>query len=392
MKPAALLAVLLALAPHAAAHGDDRETPYDPLSIDLALHPDAAGALLEAPPPAGAVAFRAGEPNAPHPPLDFGYAVPGRFVAAADATLTLRVSIARPMALHDQAGDSFEVSLLRGGKPIEGATAKARLPQASVGVLSGADAAEAEATLRTTGLPLEPGDALTLRIRPLMPVLPPDALKLLVGGKDPPALLFPHLRIPTVQDLGLQDAPLEQALLSAPLPATTGAVVYYDLQVSHASAELKDAPPAEGRRAFLLLRGVEAPADAHAHHEFPDADRRMGAAHQFQVGDRLVRVHPGVVVKVPLAPGADGLTTTVACVLHCPEGGFERTLQLLRADDPSGATGGTLIPPPRSTKGIPVSKDAPAEEEKNLLPAPPLLPAAALGLAGGLLAARRARR
>ena len=390
MKAPALLAVLLVLAPLAAAHGDDRETPYDPLALDLALHPDGAGAMAEAKPQAGAVEFRGGEANAPHPPLDFAYPLPGRFLVDADAKATLRFAVERPMVLQDQAGDSFEVSLLLADKPVEGASAKVKLTQASLGVVGGGEANVAEATLRTKGLAVGKGDVLTLRVRPLMPVVPPGGLKLLVGGETPSALAFPLLRVPTVQDLGLQDAPLDQSLLSAPLPSSSGQVVYYDLQVSHASVELRGAEPANGRRAFLLLRGVEPSEDAHRHHEFLDAERRMGAAHQFQVGDRLVRVHPGVVVKVPLTPGPDGLTTSVACVLNCPENGFQRTLQLLQADDPSGATGGTLIPPPRSTKGIPVSEDAPIEEERNLLPAPALLAVAAL--AAGGLGLRRARR
>jgi hypothetical protein len=389
MKAPVLLAALLVLAPLASAHGDDAEAAYDPLALDLLLHVDAAGALVETPPAAGSVAFRPGEPNAPHPPLEFTYPLPGRFLAMADAKATLVVNVERPMVLQDKDGNSFEISLAHAGEPVPGASVIVKVPPPAPGIPSAVGPIQTltlEATLKTTGLMLNESAPLALRVRPLMPLLPPDALKLLVGGTET-SLAFPLLRVPTLDDLGLQDARMDQTLATAALPRSTSTVAYLDLRVSHASVDLVAADPVAGRKAFLVLRGVESPADAHAHHEFPDRDRRAGAAHQFQVGTTLVRVHPGVAVKVPLSPGPDGLTVTVKCVLNCPEGGFERTLQLLQADDPSGATGGTLIPPPRSTKGIPVSQDAPAEDEKNLLPLATLAPLA--GLAVAALARRR---
>lgn len=409
LLPALLLTsgAFAALAPTAAAHGDDSEEPYDPLAFDLLLFAASEGKLTEALPKAASLYFQAGEPNAPHPPLDFAFTSPARLSLETEVRVRLAYAMDKPMPPANADGDSFELTLLLGGAPTN-ATAKLKLPQTGFGLVGGGEPDVLEATVPLAGLRVGEGEGIGLRIRPLMPLIPPDSLRLLVGASaaapmPPPGttpgetegtmIFFPFVRIPTVADLRLQDAGTEEFLLAADPGFRSGtATVYFELRVMHATAELGPLETPNGRKAYLLLRGVESSADAHAHHETLDPAQRAGAAHLYQVGDRLVRVHPGVGVRVPLQPGSDGLNVAVKCVASCPGGGFERTIPLLQPDDPEGATGGTLIPPPRSTKGIPVSEDAPQEGKKSFLPAPgPLLVAAAVAVAAGLTLSRPAK-
>ena len=398
LLPALLLALpLLALATlPAAAHGDDAEEPYDPLSIDLPLFPAAGEKMVDAAPAEeSAVAFRAGGAGGAHPPLLFSYPIRGPYVAEEDARFTLRLRVERPMVLQDKDGNSFEVSLLAGDKPLTGSPALVKAGQATPGLPGSATALTAQGTLAVKGVLLPEQGEITLAVRPLMPVVPPEGLKLLVGGgAEATSLVFPHLRLPSLDRLGLQDDRLlsELPAASASTFRSGEAVAFHQLRVAHDKVEAVLAEPPANGVVQLILVGAESSADAHRHHEFPDPDRRVAAAHAFQVGDRLVRVHPGVMVRVLLDPGPDGLTTRVKCVLNCPEGGFERVLPVRPPDSPQGATGSTLIPPPRSTKGIPTSPDAPPEEARNLLPAPSAALLVAAALAGAALPARRPRR
>lgn len=367
-----VLAAALALAlPLASAHGDGAEAAYDPLALDARLHAAPDVTLGEDKPPEGGAFFPAGEPNKPQPPLDFAWTVPGALVLSGEAVVTLAASAEKPMVTRDRDGRSFEVVLLRNGEPVPGASARVGATDPAGTAALQPSPLRFEAKLKLDALALAKGDVLALRVQPLMPLVPAEGLRVLVGGDAGTRLYVPSARVPTVKDLGLQDAPLEEFLLAAEPGLQGGSgVVHHALRVDHDKAEFVDGGASGTGRAFLVLRGAESSAAAHEHHETLDPARRAGAAHQFQVGDRLVRVHPGVGVKVPLAPGPDGLTVTITCVLHCPVGGFERVVSLATPDDPSGATGSTLIPPPRSTKGIPVSEDAPADEDQNLLPAP----------------------
>lgn len=368
-----LLAVaLLVLSSTARAHGNDNESPYDPRVLDLTLLLS-EGAMTEEAPAEGAVYFRPGEANAPHPPLEFTYVAPSRLALEGDVTLRFLLAMDRPVALQDKDGGSFEVSLAHNHEILGSTTQRIRVSAPTTGILgTSTGTVQAEAKMSLGSLALANADTLTVLIRPLMPVLPPDALKIVVG-KPSSSLHLPLVRVPTLADMGLQDAPMQEFLLSdAPDLRSSATTFYYELRVDHARIEMPTREEAAGRKAFLVLRGVEGTADAHAHHEFGDDDRRRGAAHHFQVGKTLVRVHPGVGVVVPLVPGGDGLSTTVSCMLHCPEQGYLRTLHLITPDGPEGATGGTLIPPPRNPAGVPVSEDAPEDEEedKRLLPSP----------------------
>lgn len=373
-----LLALLLALAPAASAdEGHDHEAEgYDPLVLDIETWLAPPGALELVAPEAGAVHFASGDVQGPAPALTFALNAPVTFSPNGGVEAVLQLVADKPVVARDADGNALNVAFLLDGKPVPGAAQKVAF---SKPVLAPGDAEQVKVTLSLPGEALPEGASLALQIQPLMPALAEEALRINVGAQASRAT-FPHARIPTLDDLELQDAPsLIQFKLSNETFAPSDAnAALYTVNVRHDAVDVSGTKRATAAKMYVVLRGEETAADAEANHAFPDRERRVAAAHAFRVDDTLVRVHPGMGVVVILTWEGRNLSVPVTCVAHCPVNGWSTTL---RFDLPAGANatqpGSVLIPPPRSTTGIPVSEDAP--EEKLLVPAPWLAPLAALG-------------
>lgn len=370
----ALLALVLLLAPPlAGAHG--AASAYDPLVVEMHAFLTADGALAEAAPDAGEMAFPPSDPLEPGEPLVFALDAPVRFEPAGGLVVTLRLRAAQPVVARDADGNAFELSLLRDGAPVEGASR--RVPLADP-VLAPDARATLDAVVQAPGVVFEERSRLALQVRPLMP-LAEGALLLLVGPEGSRADL-PDMRVPRVADLKLQDAPLVEFVTENETFEPPEGSVATVVRVRHDRVE---APRAMliGSPTYLVLVGEEGEEEARSH-SFPDRPRRLAAAHELLVGDRLVRVHPGLGVVVPLTRTAD-----VTCARNCPPD-FRFSVPVQEAPRngsvPSQEPTGVLIPPPRSTAGIPVSQDAPPEDGRGV-PGPAL----AATLAAALLAARR---
>lgn len=391
------LLLLATLAQPALAHGEDAPPgAFDPLSLALHAYLTADGALSESPPTAGAVPLpptdaAPGLPGAPAPAgLAFVLAAPVRFVAGQGVEVALHLRAEKAVVARDADGDALELSLRRNGEAVPNATRRVPLGEP---LLAPGQAASVRAILQAPGVTFAQGDEIALAVRPLMPGLQEGALFVLVGGENASTADLHDMRVPTLADLALQETNLTQFLLETEdfvPPRGASATV---LRVLHDRVELAGTsgagPSGASGPAYLVLRGEEGAAEAAAH-STPDRARRVAAAHEFHMGETLIRVHPGVGVVVPIPPGT--ASASVNCLRNCPEGfGFLLRMGPEASDWPRAGPEeppSVLIPPPRSTSGIPVSKDAP--EERRALPQPGLLALAALA-AGAALGPPRTR-
>jgi hypothetical protein len=333
---------------------------YDPLTIRADVYPTAAGGFAYDPPPAGAIAFPASDPAAPPSALALSMRAPIRFRLDGGFDVTLQVEADKPLVARDQDGNAFELTLLVDGKP---ASEAKRVPLSAGPVLAPSERASAHALLPAPATLFSKGSNVTLLVKLLLPAVPEGALKLLVGAGASKATLD-VMRVPTVEDLELEDAPFPLFLpRNASFAPADGGVVR-TVRVGHASADFASPVESSGRRVYLVFVGDEPLADAQAAHAFPDRERRIDATHQFTVGGlgTLVRVHPGVAVVVPIGSGP--APVEIACARNCPAvaGGWRANVTFAPIDDAPGAPQDgqdALIPPPRSTDGIPTSQDAP---------------------------------
>lgn len=356
--------VLLALLPLAAAQGG----PYDPLDLAWTAHLAAQGTLVTDPPEAGALSFPASDPATPALPLAFTAPAPVSFRFAGGAEARFVVMAQAPLVARNGEGQSLEIALLADGAPA--AFARAALPP----VMAPGERAAVVAALVPAEAFVPKGATLALHVTALMPAVPADGLQLLVGPNA--TLAFGSLRVPSVTDLELGNAPLAEFALPDVHPIPSGSVAQ-DVLVTHAGLAFASTAEAQGRPVVLLLRGVEDAETARAQHGHVDRERRLAAAHEVLVGGTAVRVHPGVGVAVPIGAGPGPVL--VACGRNCGGGGGVVTFGANDATPPVIVTndGSVLIPPPRPTTGIPVSGDAPEEKATPWGP----LALAALGLA-----------
>ena len=336
---------------------------FDPLALPWVVRLAADGSLQEDAPAEGGVAFPPSDPATPALPLAFSATVPVTSTLGA-AQVHLVVVADRPLVARNGEGHSLEVALLVDGRPVATARHAHPLP-----LLAPGDRMTLALDLPTGEALAAEGAPLALHVTALMPAVPQDGLRLLVG-KDA-TLAFPALRASDARALRMQDGPLEDALATAAFPGAR------DVRVHHDRVE---ADALEGAR-FLAFRGVEeGGAEAAAAHAHANRSRRVEAAHAFTVGSALVRVHPGLAVVVPVAEGM-----RVACVKNCPSGGFEATVRAAAGNGTAGTTpatpggDGVLIPPPRATPTPAQEKEAPWG----------LVALAALVLAVGLTSRRR---
>lgn len=342
------LALLLILS-GAAAHG----TTYDPLVVELHGFLTSDGHISEATPAPGAVAFAASTPAAPAPALRFALAAPVRFEPGAPFEVTLSFRADKPVLPRDAEGHAFEVNVEPGGTATRIDLAEPILTPGSV--------ASASATVQAPGALFAEGANVTLTIRPLMP-LADGSLAVIIGGDSPSRFDAPDMRVPVPADLRMQDLPHTEFLLETEsfAPPATHAVNVFS--IGHDAIT----PPAAGawsaNGTYVVLRGDEPAASANQH-EHADRARRIEAAHEFRVNGLTARVHPGlgVVVRVLTQP------IRVECVRNCPAGytwTYAAPASSSSAVDPPSA----LIPPPRDTRGVPVSEDEPAEKATPILP------------------------
>lgn len=388
-RPRVLLPlVLLAAAPLAAAHGEDAPAgtgPFDPLRLQLHTWLDAEGGLaMDGAPAAASVPFAPPAPGAAtSPPLSFSLAMPVTATPGGPIEVELHLRADKAVVARDADGNAFEVSLLQEGAPIDGATKRVALADP---VLAPGSTPRVVLTLQAPGALLLEGEALTLVVAPLMAGLQEGALSLLVGGERASTLDMRDLRVPALAHLRLQEAPLREFLLDdedfRPPPGAVANV----LRVGHDRIDGPATVASARGGTYLVLRGEEGPEVAHRAHAHASRDARVAAAHELLVGDTPVRVHPGVGVVVQLPANA---TTTVTCARHCPAGGFSMTFATgddADADAAARAPQSSLIPPPRDTRGVPVSEDAP---ETRGVPAPAPLAALAVMAVAAMLARRR---
>ena len=351
------LVLALLLVPAALA----QERSYDPLVLSYRGSFTADGKIDEVAPASTAIPFVPGAPPAPASSLRFTLAAPVRFTPGAPFAITIHVRADAPVVARDADGNAFEISVEPGGEPVRIAIdppvmAPGTVASATARVVSGELYAE--------------GDEIAVLIRPLM-TFTAGALSLMVGGDTASGLDAPDLRVPTPADLRLQDVPHTEFLLEGETfePPASHAVNVFS--VMHGAVQ----PPAAGawspNGTYVVLRGDE-PDDAAAAHEHAQRARRVEAAHELEVNGVTARVHPGigVVVRVLSAP------IRVECARNCPAG-FSWSYAPSTAT-PTGEPPSTLVPPPRDTRGIPVSADEP---EGSQIPLPPLLALAVLALA-----------
>lgn len=382
--------VLLAAAQPALAHGEDApaEAVFDPLRLSLHAYLSADGNLTDAIPAPGAVPLPASPPVAPAAAgLPFTLAVPVRFVPGQGIEVALHLRAEKPVLTRDADGNGLELALMRNGEEVPGAARRVPLGDA---LLAPGATASARAVLQAPGVTFAKGDDLALVVRPLMPGLQEEALFVLVGGEAASSVDIHDMRVPTLADLELQEADLTQFFLATEEFAPPRGAPSTVLRVLHDRVEVVGAVPPGV--AYLVLRGEEPAAEAAAHSS-AHREGRIEAAHEFRLGATLVRVHPGVgvVVPVPTSPAS----IAVGCARNCPS---DFVLTLRSASDARAGSSpsasdepqSVLIPPPRSTVGIPVSQDAP-QEEKRLVPQPSLLALAGLAAGGAAFGFWRTR-
>lgn len=352
----AVALLLLILAPPSLAQAE----AFDPLSLAWAAALTSEGRLADAPGPGGAILFPAADPTAASLPLAFQAEAPVSFRPGDPVTVTLVVEAIKPVLTQDREGRSFEVTLRSGDEVVARGTG---------GVAAALLAPGERATVRVEAAPGDVlvlrGAALALEVRPLMPALAGEALALRVGEGGSSAAL--PLQLPGVEALELQDAPYEEFLVTegsftAPLGLTT-----LTFTVGHSTVVGPTVDASASGPFVVLLLGEETREEAAAHAKVT-REERLNASHEFLVDGARVRVHPGVGVVVPVAG-----RPVVECARGCPAG-FRFALSGEAppgTSPPPSSDGSVLIPPPRSTEGIPTSKDAP--EGGNDTPFPALV-------------------
>lgn len=364
-----LLALALPLAPSAIAQAE----AFDPLALTWTAFATADGKLAAQAPEAGSVHFPPSDPATPAIPLAFSAPSPVTFLAEGDVRVTLHVEAGRPLLTQGSDGQSLEVALFADGKLLGVARHKLAAP-----LMAPDDEETVEATLALEDVIVAKGATLSLQVKALMPAVPPEGLRILVGASG---LTLP-MRVGTVAELELQDAPFVSLLATEAYAAPPGAVAF-DVRIGHDGA-LPDAgwTETQGRNVVLVLRGEEDAATARGEHASADPEARRAAAHAYTVNGISVRVHPGVGVVVPIGTGP--APVAISCARNCPAGDLARVS--FSAEGPTVVTddASVLIPPPRSTTGIPVSEDAPTPEKG--------VPVGPLVLAALALAALTARR
>lgn len=352
-------ALLVLLAPSALGHGG----AYDPLVVDLHAFLTADGKIDERPPAPGAIAFPASSPAAPAAPLRFTFAAPVAFSAGAAFAVSLQLRADSAVVARDADGNAFEINVEPGGTPVRVAIEPPLLaPGAIVNV---------SAMVQDDGALHAEGDEIALVVRPLMP-LAEGALSLVIGAGS--TFDAPLMRVPTPADLRLQDVPHTEFLLESEAfePPATHAVNAF--RVTHEGIEPPQAGAWSADGTYVVLRGEE-PEESASLHAYPDRARRVEAAHELRVNGVLARVHPGlgVVVRAPALP------LRVECERNCPAG-FAWSYAPTSAGPTPTDGPSVLVPPPRDTRGIPVSEDEP---EDRSIPGPHLALALALALAFG---------
>jgi len=358
----AWLAALATLSGFAAA---EATATYDPLDLTVTTWPTPAHDLREQAPADGGAYFARTDPTTPATPIASSFVADSPFtLGSVDVTLVLAADA--PVApAQDANGNAIEVALLVGTRTL----AKTDLPF-SQPVLAPGATETLHASLKTDGAAVAPGDRVTVSVTPTLPALADNALKLLYGAKAS-AATFTHARVASVRDLGLDEGWL-QVLdpRSEPFAPPGGAAVLTFL-VHHDGIDAPKIVDWVEAPAFVVLRGDEPAADAHAHDSLLAA-RRAQLAHDVRVGGSLARIQPGVEVVVPVPAGARDVR--VECATSCPPGGFVDTLAFggpPNATAPSGPTvvdapGNVLVPPPPATDGIAVSKDAAGTTTKSV--------------------------
>lgn len=347
LRPLAVL--LLALAPLAAAHGSP--APYDPLVVELHAFLTSDGALSEAAPQPGAVAFPAGAPPAGSAPLRFEIEAPVRFVPSGGFAVDLALRADAPVV----AGDGLELAIEPGGEP-----ARVPLPEP---VLAPGETTRVLVRLQASGAEYAEGDPIALVVRPLMPGLTEGALSVVVGGDVPSRVDALDMRVPTPADLGLQSTPLTEFILGKEEFASSAGTAVNVFRVGHDVISRPEGHAWSTNGTYVVLRGEEA-GDVALQHSFVDRERRIGVAHEFSVNGIRARVHPGLGVVVPVT----SLPIRVVCVANCPTAGFSHTIDApgSDADAPPAERPSVLVPPPRETRGIPVSEDEDAPRNTPL--------------------------
>lgn len=344
------LIVLALLLPGALA----QEPPFDPLALSWTGHLTAEGGLATNVPEAGGAFFPPTDATTGAIPLLFARESPLAFRLDAPARASLVLEATRPVVAH---GGRIEVALMSGDEPL--VLVDAALPAAA---LAPGERVGLDVELDAGDAFVPRGASLGLRLAAVVPALAPDSLRVLVGS-DASRVEIPSLRVPSAADLALQDAAYRQLLAGEAYAPAPGEAVH-ERRVGHDGRLDVAIEEAAGRAVVLVLRGEEPRGDASAHAAF-DTDARRAAAHAYRIGDALVRVHPGVGVVVPVGSGP--APVKVACEANCPATLAGRIAFTTSPTGPPAIVtddGSVLIPPPRSTVGIPVSEDAPEDEAR----------------------------
>lgn len=335
---------LAALLPFAAAH-DAPAGPYDPLSLEWHAFLAADGTIGASPPAAGAVPFPASPspPTSASAPLRFTFAAPVTFEPGGGFVVRLALRVDKPLVAQDEA---LELVVMPGGDAV-----RVSLPGGPV--LAPGTVVTVEQTLHAPGARYERGDALGLVLQPLLPALPEDALSVVTGPESGSLFDAIDMRVPSPAHLRLQDLPHTEIVLGVDQFAPPSSHAVNVFSVGHDAV----VPPAAGAWSdagtYVLLRGEE-PEDVAREHALVDEDTRRAAAHAFRVNGLPARVHPGlgVIVRITLLP------IRVVCEENCPAGGSSWSYAPL-STAPTAESPGVLVPPPRDTSAVPVSRDEP---------------------------------
>lgn len=378
-----MLLGLLLLAAHAGAHGAPAEGPYDPLMLDLHAFLQVDGTLVERDARIDSVAWPvAAQPGQPNPPLDFHIAAPQPMVTQRGLVLTLVFHAGTAGPAQDANGDSFEVTLLRNGEAVEGASARG-----SFGPLMVAG------QTTTLAVPVAPpptdyaaGDRIGVRVRPLMPLLREGDIILQLGPEGS-RVDFEALRVPHVRELGLANEGQTAFRVGeeAFRPSLPNAVVI-TATVTHDRITLDRSNVTAGDPLYLVFVGDEPHDVAEGEHERFDVEARRLTAHTYRVGSSSFHVHPGVGLAMRLDYASPG-SHRISCLTNCDD-----ALALeLRIDEPPPDRPdqrGALIPPPREQVALPPGEpEIDANDERVPLAAPALL----LGIVAAAALVRRRR-
>ena len=378
--PLVLLALSLLATPLTSAHGDAAEGAYDPLMLDLHAFLQVDATLVEQNPRVDSIAWPIpAQPGQPNPSLDFAIPAPQPMVTQRGLVATLVVHAGTAGPAQDQRGDSFEVTLLRNGEPIDGASARGSFgPLMVAGQTSNVSVAIAAPPTDFVA-----GDSMGIRVRPLMPLLREGDIILQLGPEGS-RVDFDALRVPHVRDLGLATEGQTVFRLGEETfrPSLPNAAVI-TATVTHDGITFDRTNVTAGEPLYIVFVADEPHDVAEAAHERFDAEARRSAAHTYLVGGGVVHVHPGVGIAVRV-DYTEHANRRVTCFANCEE---DAPMEL-RVEPPPPTRPdqrGALIPPPREQVTLP-----PDERETNDADArtPLALPAVLAGLTVAALTAR----